>query len=342
MTQLLRAHEQLFQRSPDEQFDSFDSLWQHCRRQREESTERWPLPAVVESKSKSGSLVLSLGSDGDFAMTDWSFSQMCRLASVSKDTVNKLSAETASKIFAETLPRGSKPLQVLTIGDTIRSIHGTGYTRLYNLDVLNVVREFATDFQPPHQAVTGGTGLYAGEEDMFGFFVDPLGWIDIDGEAFAPGFFVWNSEWGRRTVGIQSFWFQKCCGNHIVWDAVDIVEFTRRHTANVHGSLGEIRRIIEQLVLRRDERRDAFAKVVENAMHEKLGEDPEAVLKQLIAHGISRTLAKAAIESAQAQRGLTIWSVVDALTRISGSEPNAGDRTDADRSASQILALAAR
>lgn len=342
MTQLLRAHEQLFQRSPDEQFDSFDSLWQHCRRQKQESTERWPPPAVVESNSKSGSLVLSLGSDGDFAMTDWSFSQMCRLASVSKDTVNKLSAETASKIFAETLPRGSKPLQVLTIGDTIRSIHGTGYTRLYNLDVLNVVREFATDFQPPHQAVTGGTGLYAGEEDMFGFFVDPLGWIDIDGEAFAPGFFVWNSEWGRRTVGIQSFWFQRCCGNHIVWDAVDVVEFTRKHTANVYGSLGEIRRIIEQLVLRRDERRDAFAKVVENAMRQKLGEDAEAVLKQLSAHGISRTLAKAAIESAQAQRGLTIWSVVDALTRISGSEPNAGDRTEADRSASQILALAAR
>lgn len=341
MAQLLGAHDQLFTRTEDEQFDSFDSLWQHCRRQKQESEERWPLPAVIESKPSSGSLVLSLGSDGEFSLTDWSFSQICRLHSVSKDTVNRLSAGTASKVLGETMPEGKKPLQVLTIGDSIRSIHGTSYTRLFNLDVLNVVREFATDFQPPHQAITGGTGLYAGEEDMFGFFVDPTGWIDIDGEAFAPGFFIWNSEWGRRSVGIQSFWFQKVCANHIVWDATDVVEFTRKHTANVHESLGEIRRIIETLVELRDARRDAFAKVVEKAMREKLGDDADEALKQLSSHGIPRSLAKEAIELARMQGGLTIWSIVDALTRINGKEANAGGRTVADRAASQLLALAA-
>jgi hypothetical protein len=37
-------------------------------------------------------------------------------AGVSKDTVNRLSAPTASQVFAETLPGGSKPLQFLTVG----------------------------------------------------------------------------------------------------------------------------------------------------------------------------------------------------------------------------------
>lgn len=37
---------------------------------------------------------------------------------------------TACHVFRETLPKGTKPLQVLTSGDKVRSIHGPTYTRL--------------------------------------------------------------------------------------------------------------------------------------------------------------------------------------------------------------------
>jgi len=46
--------------------------------------------------------------------------------------------------------------------DQVRSIHGTSYTRLFNADLLTVVREFATDFEAPPEGVDGGTGLCAG------------------------------------------------------------------------------------------------------------------------------------------------------------------------------------
>jgi hypothetical protein len=36
---------------------------------------------------------------------------------------------------------------------------------------------------------------------MFCFLIDPTGWTEINGEAFAPGFFLWNSEVGKRSVG---------------------------------------------------------------------------------------------------------------------------------------------
>ena len=62
--------------------------------------------------------------------------------------------------------------------------------------------------------MNGATGLYCGEQDLFVFLIDPVGWAEIDGEAFAPGFFVWNSEVGKRSVGIQTFWFQQVCANH--------------------------------------------------------------------------------------------------------------------------------
>ena len=60
-----------------------------------------------------------------------------------------------------------------------------------------MLREFAVDFVPPQKAGAvnpGGTGLYCGERDLFAFLIDPTGWAEIDGEAFAPGFFVWNEQ----------------------------------------------------------------------------------------------------------------------------------------------------
>ncbi len=154
--------------------------------------------------------------------------------------------------------------------------------------------EFATDFEPPPVGVNGATGLYCGEQDLFCFLIDPSGWAEIAGEAFAPGFFVWNSEVGRRTLGVKTFWFQAVCQNHIVWDAVEVVEFSRKHTANVHDGLRDIREIIARLVECRDQRRDSFVRVVEKAAAERLGSDADKVLEVLKDHGIRRTLAKEA------------------------------------------------
>ncbi len=100
--------------------------------------------------------------------------------------------------------------------------------------------------------MNGATGLYCGQQDMFCFLIDPTGWAEIDGQAFAPGFFAWNSEVGKRSIGISTFWFQKVCQNHIVWDATEIVEVTRKHTAGVHSALTDVRRTLETLVQRRD------------------------------------------------------------------------------------------
>src|SRR5438105_3752672 len=263
MQNLTAASRELFSRSPDECFGSLDSLYQRCLSDRERSEDRWHSPVEIRPSPAEGRLDMELGTGGSYRLNDWSFSQLCKFAQVSKDTVNKLSPATASQVLVETLPLGAKPLQVLSLDRTVRSIHGTAYTRLHNVELLNVVREFATDFQPPQKSKIGaGTGLYCGEQDMFVFLIDPLGWAEIEGEAFAPGFFLWNSEVGRRSVGIQTFWFQAVCANHIVWDAVEVVEFSRKHTANVHECFGAIRSRIEGLVESRDERRDGFAKVM--------------------------------------------------------------------------------
>lgn len=348
MQNLTRAHDQLFSRSPDERFSSITDLWQHCYNMKQWSTEQWVTPAELAIKPTDSEIQATF-QDKDFSFTDWSFGQVCSLAKVSKDTINKLTHDTASRALTETLPRTNKPLQFFTMGNHVRSIHPASYTRLYDVDLLYVIREFAVDFRPAQDAGTlsdsdkdsrPATGLYSGTEDTFCFMIDPTGWIEIEGEAFAPGFFVWNSEVGRRTVGIQTFWYQSICQNHIVWDAVDVTELSRKHTANVGEAVGNIQRLIERLVNRRDERRDAFAKTIANAMKTKLGEDADEVLKILQKHGITKTLGNEALKIAEEQGRFTIFSVVDALTRLAGQCENAGERTTLDVKGSSLLALA--
>ena len=340
MTTLTHANRELFRRRDDERFSSLTALAENCRLKKHESADRWHPPQALRPVVRDGELLLAANGDGELRLNDWSFGQLCSLARVSRDTVNRVFPETAARVLTETMPSGTKPLQLLTTEGTVRSIHGVSYTRLWNLDLVNLVRECAPDFQPPQEGMNGATGLYAGEQDMFCFLIDPTGWAEIDGQAFAPGFFVWNSEVGKRSVGISTFWFQAVCQNHIVWDAVEVVELTRKHTAGVGNILLDIRRTLDALVARRDERRDGFVKVIGKAMREKLGEDAEGVLKELSKNGIPPQLAKEALEIARQQGRFTIFSLVDALTRISGRIMNAGDRLEIDAKAAQLLALA--
>jgi hypothetical protein len=169
---------------------------------------------------------------------------------------------------------------------------------------------------------------------------DPTGWAEINGEAFAPGFFVWNSEVGRRSLGIKTFWFQAVCQNHIVWDAVEVVEFKRKHTAKVHDALADIRSAIARLVESRDARRDGFVRVIENAMRERIGDDAEAALKAVQRHGVTGKIAKEAISLAESRGAFTIFAVVDAITTLASRMQFAGDRVDTEQKAASMLALA--
>jgi hypothetical protein len=342
MSNLTRASHELFRREPDERFPSLAALIEHCRQQREQSRELWWQPDRLATRPVDTLELKLAGGDGaELRLNEWSFSQLCSLCGVHKRTVNRLRADTAAQVFRETLPSGGKPLQVLATEDTARAIHGASYTRLFNVELLDVVAESAEGFQPPPQGVNGGTGLYCGSEDVFAFLIDPDGWVDINGEQFAPGMFCWNSEVGKRSLGVQTFWYQRICGNHIVWDAVQVVEFSRKHTAHVRDSLGEIRDIIHDLVRKRDERRDGFAKVVMKAMGTRFSDSLEEAVADLTKRGIARALAEKSVEYARQRGSLTIFSVVDAITRLTQKTVNAGDRTAMDQKAARLLALAA-
>ena len=162
MANLTRANRELYRRGPDEAFQSLQELHDHCRQERRYSTDVWQLPQTLLPQVHDGGLSLTLEKGGGVGLTDWSFSQMCRLAGISKETVNRLQPETATLAFRDTLPQGDKPVQLLTTGQTVRSVHGVSYTRLWNAELIETVRDVASDFQPPQAAFNGSTGLYCG------------------------------------------------------------------------------------------------------------------------------------------------------------------------------------
>jgi len=341
MANLNKAYKQLFARPVDERFSTFDDLYSNCLRVKDESTVHWKHPSDVFPVNRQGNLGLKLPADQAFAFNDWSFGQFCAVAEVKKETVNRLRIDTATQVLTETMPGGSRPFQVMTRGDAIRSIHGVSYTRLFDADILELVVDEAMDFNPPPVGLNGGTGLYAGEQDMFAFLIDEDSWVEIGGEQFAPGFFIWNSEVGRRTVGIETFWYQRVCANHIVWDATEVASYSRKHTANVGEAIDDIRMLLRRLVQIRDQRKDAFAKAMGNAMDTRLGSTAEEVSKTLAAQGIGMSYIKAAVEMMANQSSqFTLFQAVDALTRLTGRLENAGDRAEQDVKIGRLLSLA--
>jgi hypothetical protein len=277
-----------------------------------------------------------------FDLNDWSFGQVCELAHVKKETVNRLKAETAAQVLMETFPFGSRPYQVFTQDGTVQSVHRVGFTRLFDADLLELVVDEAFDFNPPPNGFGGTAGMYAGEQDMFAFFIDEQAWVEIGDEQFAPGFFVWNSEVGRRTVGIQTFWFQRVCANHIVWDANERVFYCQKHTANVHRALNDIRSILKRLVQSSDARKDAFYKAMTAATNKTLGSDAEDVAHALARFDLGSNMIQESIKDmATSSKGFTLFNAVDVLTRISGRIAKPGDRNDLDCKIGKLLAFAA-
>jgi histone H3/H4 len=108
-----------------------------------------------------------------------------------------------------------------------------------------------------------------------------------------------------------------------------------------HAAAHDLRRIMEGLIQKSAERKDDFATAIRKAIEAKLGDDAEEALKSMTKNGINRNVAKKALAHAEQQGRFTIWSLVDALTRLAGETVNAGDRTEADQTAAGLLELVA-
>ena len=126
----------------------------------------------------------------------------------------------------------------------------------------------------------------------------------------------------------------------IVWDAMEVTTFSRKHTANVHDALPEISSLLDQLVKSRDQRRDAFVRQMTAAQTTVLGDDRDDVMKSLTGKGIPQNSIREALNMVAASGSrFSVFALVDALTRISGRIRHAGDRAEIDSRIGRLLTL---
>lgn len=192
--------------------------------------------------------------------------------------------------------------------------------------------------------VIAPAGLYASFEDMFVFLVQKDKVIADGSESgLMRGIIVWNSEVGKSTFGMQSFYFRGVCGNHIIWDAEDVKELRMRHVGLTDDKA--FRGL--EMELRR------YANGSGDLMEAKIETARKFVLKSTNpADVIDFVFDKKMLSRADAKRAIdavvpdvdgpayTAWGLAQGITRLSQSEVNADTRTALDRAAGKVLQVA--
>ena len=297
--------------------------------------------------------------------THWSFGQLCSLASPGNSPASYFrETRMPASMIADCLnynlrfTRGVEDVGVLlTRGDEfseLRSVNGPNYGRVYDADVVDaLVARFGDgvtgqwrvpgEFGKAVNVTKDNTTLYASDRDMFVFLADEENRIEIPNRragrfgSFARGFFVWNSEVGKTTLGAGFFLFDYVCCNRIVWGADQYTEVRIRHTK------GAPDRWLEEVTPVLDEYSRASAKpVVEaitHAQEKRLGDELDAFLANRFGKRMVPAI-KAIHETEEGRPIETLWDVTVAATAHARQLSNNDTRIEIERAAGEVLKLA--
>ena len=189
------------------------------------------------------------------------------------------------------------------------------------------------------------TTLYASDRDMFVFLADEENRIGIPGRrslangtalsgSFARGFFAWNSEVGKSSLGAGFFLFDYVCENRIVWGADQYTEVRIRHTK------GAPDRWLEEIIPVLKEYSEGSAKPVIQAIEDARSKHVEANLDQFLANRFGKRMVapiKAIHETEEGRPIETLWDVTVAATAHARSITNTDARLEIERTARELL-----
>ena len=307
------------------------------------------------------------------APTHQAFGQICSLAATPSPASYFRESRVPADIIADALnfnlrfSRDVEEVGVLaTMGDEdsslgvptgseLRAATGPAYGRIWDADIVDALVERFGDGVSGHWRVPGefgnritvtkeNTTLFASDRDMFVFLADEENRIELPGRragrsgSFARGFFVWNSEVGKTTLGAGFFLFDYVCCNRIIWGADQYTEVRIRHTKGAPDRwLDEVTPVLREYS-------QASAKPVVQAIEDARNKHVEANLDQFLANRFGKRMVapiKAIHEHEEGRPIETFWDVTVAATAHARSFKNTDARLDIERTAGELLKLAA-
>lgn len=339
-------------------------------------------------------ILIGVGDENPATMTNWGFGQLAKIASAPAGYLRSLPAGVAVDCLKAGILKGGESKEQSVMfhkngTNILRSVTSTIYKRIWNHEVFGrLVNLQESGWKVPPGRVspmgddrarpatkadvlrvksTGGgqsvkvgdmiapAGIYASDHDMFCFMINEDNRIEDGSDGgLSRGFFIQNSEVGAAALKVNCFQYRHVCGNHIVWDATNVINVTLRH-------VGEVMTKFESEALPAlDKYLKASAKEetarVARARKLSLGKDETEVIATVykalagnrrggINSGLNVKMITDAIQMCRENEAtdgdpFTCWGFVNGFTRLSQLTGFADDRDFMDRAAAAVLALA--
>lgn len=230
----------------------------------------------------------------------------------------------------------------------MRAMTSVSYGRIWDSQVVDAVERVNSDgrWQVPAASYSTtnpkrATTLYASDQDVFMFLVDPERPIEVGKEKLFRGFMVWNSEVGASVFGLATFLYRYVCDNRLIWGATDVNELRIRHT----GGAPERFAYEGQKYLTRyaDESTNHIVESIKKAQEKDIpvrtGDTVENWLRE---RGFSKSQATASVQTAIAEEGQarSIWDIVNGVTAYARSVTHANERVVLETKAGDLMKYA--
>lgn len=352
--ELFKAHRQWATRPADQRFESIKALYDACKGYHSTASEKNGVQIKDLRVENVDGEVRLVGRAGIPAgLTHWSFGQLSARVGAPASYLRTLGPTLACQNLNHGLAQ-----RVLDAGDDVnllfhqngsmllRAITGEKYARIWNFEIAERLLDLeAQGWEPARPDIRVQMGdfpaLYASDHDMFAFMrsANSIREAGTDSPMWR-GVIVENSEVGASALKLTRFFYREMCGNHIIWGASKVVEFSVRHVGSAREKWTtfavQAQRWLDESA-NEDERRIAESKT------RMIAGTKEDVLDAIFgkrAVGLSRKTLAAGYDACKEEEDgdpRTVWGIVQGLTRHSQTTPYADERTRIDRAAGKIM-----
>ena len=354
-------------RADDERFLSLDALDRFCTDLAEHSaatTVDVRDVRVNASPDDPQRLTLDIEDDRNIQMTAHSFNQVCAMTGTPASYMRKLPAYLAGINLQHGIANYSGELvkayaHSSTNGTTVRALTSPSYGRILDRDLVRAVKRATADtdwkvpgcidwgtmtYDPNSPITVQSTTLYASDRDVFIFLVDDLHPIEVgklangDPDLMFRMFYAGNSEVGCSTLFGGSGYLRGVCQNRNLWGVEGFKEFRIKHTSGApHRFAMEAARKLREMVHAEPLRVVDGVKAAKAAIVAIDDEEASTFLRQ---RKFSERQARTILDTVMNEEGKparSVWDIVQGITAVARTVPNADDRMDMEKRAGALL-----
>lgn len=362
---------QWFERPADQRFTSLSDLHEAVALAESASREVELQPKALKAIA-SDMETLHIEADGKlYSPTHYGFSDVAAQAKAPASYLRSVPAPLAALNLnyglraAEQKDRALYVQEADNIG-TLRCITSTAYGRITDREVVEAVMKVAGDgvgdtkwkvpgtidwggahgvtYNPKVDVTKENTTLFASDRDVFMFLVDDLNPIEVgklkngEPDLMFRGFYVWNSEVGRRTFGVATMYLRGVCQNRCLWGVEGFKEISFAHTSGAPDRFGlEAMPALESFA---GGNTSKVVKGVKAAKRLRLSTNEEERIEVLTGFGFSRKQALEMIGIATEEEGSppeSAWDYAQCITATARRIEHQDARIDMERVAGKLL-----